>query len=408
MNLLCYSLSFGRLSAGEREAYALSPHQRARLCGALREAGAREALILCTCNRSEFYLCLPKTHNLPFARILAEICGAEEGDIEGGADVLRDQEAIAHLFCLSCGLRSLVIGESEILGQLKRAYAEALAQEMCGPYLNQIFQRSFALAKQVRTGTELGKVRVSVATAAVKRIRGEKAELLGGAITVWGAGTVGLALIEELRRYGVRGGTLLSRNPKRELQLPAGWRMACGHDFRAVLAETDVLLSCTSAPHLLLLPEHLDGRERPLLLLDLAIPRDIDPRVADLPGITLWDIDALRPSAGESAPISASLAEELANRLRAEAQRSWQCLQAGATQRCLSRWRLEAHELLEDEMARLEHEWPDMPTELRKRYHKFARSLLHRTLHWPSTAINHAQRHNLPCAPFLEEGDDTE
>lgn len=408
MNLLCYSLSFGRLSTSEREVYALSPHQRARLCGALREAGAREALILCTCNRSEFYLCLPKGQTLPFARILAEICGAEEGDIESGAEVFRDHEAISHLFCLACGLRSLVLGESEILGQLKRAYAEALAQEMCGANLNQIFQRSFALAKQVRTGTDLGKVRVSVATAAVERLRRERPELLDGGITVWGAGTVGLALIEELHRRGARGGTLLSRTPRRELQVPAGWRIASGHDFRAVLAESDVLLSCTSAPHVLLLPEHLTGRERPLLLLDLAIPRDIDPRVADLPGITLWDIDTLRPAAGESTPISASLADELTDRLRAEAQKSWQCLQAGATQRCLSHWRLAAHELLEEEMTRLEGEWPDMPTELRKRYHKFARSLLHRTLHWPSTAINHALRHNLPCAPFLEEGDDTE
>lgn len=465
MNLFCYSLAFDRADLTVREHYALDAHERGRLRQRFLDAGASEALTLCTCNRTEIYFVLPKqsaVHHIPAgeadfaANLLAAFKDRPAGEVCVAGVLYRNEQVAEHLFALACGLRSLIIGETEILGQLKTAYADAVAADTAGKTLNRVFQRAFSLAKQIRTGTSLGRFRVSVASVAVRRLR----QLLGeqdfqrADVVVWGTGTVGAAVVRALEEAGANPGTILSRRQAEVARLFPRWRICGSEALPELAAACDALICATGAPHPLVHPQHLQKRKPRLLLADLSVPRNIDPACATLAGVSLFTVDDLAEERGilqesdasisscdvpadafgaetldtiaDNASVSATMpaphrlpesrrlakgAHEgqtgetptLAARLHEEAARFWRCALAGNQERCIARWRQQAHRWLEEEYAALDSQWPQMPPEVRERYCKFARSLMHRMLHLPSDALRRAIRDDLPCADYFTD-----
>jgi glutamyl-tRNA reductase len=284
------------------------------LPAALRElttvAGVRESLIVSTCNRTELY-CLTEADT--GAERLAEWLArwhdlaAHNLDLDGVLYRLQGTAAVHHVFAVACGLDSLVLGEPQILGQLKDAYRAAFEQKVTGPYLNRMMQTAFSVAKRVRTQTRIGANAVSVASAAVSLARTVFERFSDHTALLVGAGeTIALAA-RHLHAHGLRRMIVANRSLDRAQELAAEFNgFAIGLDaIAAHLPEADIVISSTASPTPVITFDAVKAavrarRRKPIFMVDIAVPRDIEPEVANLEDIYLFTIDDLQNVVNEN------------------------------------------------------------------------------------------------------------
>ena len=302
MNLFCVGISHHTASVETRERYVNEP----ALDLALREcAGCAEALMLTTCNRVEFYA----ASSSPIAtETITNLLSREAMPREDDLFYRYEAEAcVQHLFRVASGLDSMVVGETEILGQTKKAYANAREAGSTGPYLHRLFQRAFRVAKQVRSRTEITRGAVSVGSVAVDLAQKIFGELSGRKILIVGAGETSERTARALRSRGVSDLRVTNRSDERASALAAlvgarqipfdAWLEQCG--------EVDILISSTAANEPLLTRDKLapiirERVDRPLFIIDIAVPRDVTPEVNEMEGVYLYDIDSLQSIAEQS------------------------------------------------------------------------------------------------------------
>ena len=405
MKIYCYSIAHEKSNVALRESVALDGHDSAQLSEALLLTGVTESLTLSTCNRTEIFVVTKESDIPDFADYISDITGTDRELIEKSAVIYHGRDVIEHLFMLGSGLKSMVIGETEILGQLKGAYANALSLNSTGKILNRTLQKTFTLAKHIRSGTDIGKFRVSVASIAVEEIVKLRENIDELNIYVWGTGEVGRATVKALEANGAKPGIILSRNPEKFIENPPakGWVTINSNTHEDVISDADIFIACTGAPHTVILPKHLSKIYKPLLLVDLAVPRDISPKVRYLKGVTLIDMDGIGDISQKNLSAREGAKEQLTPILREEAEKFYACLLASDSQSCIAKWRQEAHEILANELENLLSETTDIPDEFREKFNKLGRRLMHRMLHWPSIALNRAISSNLPCADYFKE-----
>ena len=304
MNLFCVGISHHTANVETRERYAGAEPEKA-----LREkTGCGEVLLLETCNRVEIYGSAqrPVTTDA-ILQCLQRSRGA--GGIENaGAFYRYDGDACAqHLFRVVAGLDSMVIGETEVLGQVKKAYANARESGSAGPLLHRLFQRAFRVAKQVRSSTDITRGAVSVGSVAVDLAVKIFGDLSKCSVLVLGAGENSERTTRALSSRGVTDIRVSNRSPERAQSLAAvvHGRAIPFHDWTAQCREIDILISSTSADEPLLTPSVLApmirGRaDRPLFIIDIAVPRDVAPEVNEMDGVYLYDIDSLQSIAEQS------------------------------------------------------------------------------------------------------------
>ncbi len=311
MEILCLGMSHHTAPVALREKFAIPEKDAAPLAAQLRAApGVQEAVIVSTCNRVEFYVAAEQTAQ-GFAAI-DEIVAARgtAPDAEGFAR-MTTAGTIRHLFRVVSGLDSMVLGETEILGQVKKAYAAASEAGATAKHLNKLFQRSFNVAKEVRTKTNITRGSVSVGSVAV-----ELAEKLFGHnfanchVMILGAGEMGELTAGALAARGVRSIFVANRSYERAVALAEKMNGKAVHfdEWPREFHEVDILIGSTSAPHFVLTAAQLapimrTRRDRPLFCIDLAVPRDIEPAVNDLEGVYRYDIDDLQARADQSMDI---------------------------------------------------------------------------------------------------------
>jgi glutamyl-tRNA reductase len=285
----------------------------ARLPKALHDVVSREhvseAVVLSTCNRAEIYVAAERFHGA-YADVrnsLAELAFLPPEAFAEHLYVHYDIEAARHLFEVSAGLDSAVVGEAEILGQVRHAWQRARDEKTAGPALNMLFRHAVEVGKRVRTETGISRNIASVSTAAVAMAT-ERLDGLGGRrILVLGAGDMGAGMTRAIVNGGVSGGAAEVRIANRTWERAVELADSVGAPARAIrladldttLAGVDLLLTGTGAQSIML--EHSDLQRvmaarggRPLLVVDVAVPRDVDPSAGDLPGVTLLDMDDLR------------------------------------------------------------------------------------------------------------------
>jgi glutamyl-tRNA reductase len=314
MEILCLGLSYRTAPVELRERFAIGDGQLGEVTLRLaRVAELGEAVIVSTCNRVELYVAAPEAG-----------AGAEAlegffvglGAAGGGAPQERVGEhlyrmtgapALRHLFRVASGLESMVLGETEILGQVKKAYQGAQLAGATGRHLNKLFQRAFNVAKEVRTNTNITRGSVSVGSVAV-----ELAEKIFGRLTdcrvmILGAGETSELTAGALKARGVGSIFVANRSYERAAQLAEamGGRAIHFDAWTEEIRSVDILIGSTAAPHHVLTADKLapvmrTRVDRPLFCIDLAVPRDIDPRVNDLEGVYLYDIDSLQAIAERS------------------------------------------------------------------------------------------------------------
>ncbi len=407
VRLLCLSLDHRRAPVALRERIGLRRHEVPALLEALSAgAGVRETLALSTCNRIELYAVADAGSETDLAGVLAEFKQVDTTALTDAARLLENRGVVRHLFGLVCGLESLALGETEIVGQIKKAYADAFACNATGKILNSLFQRAFAVAKHIRTGTDIGRFRVSVAGVAVDEVLRRRPDLQGERVAVWGTGPVGRAAVSSFAKAGITGGTVLSRDLHRARNLSTEWNGSARlrDAMREVIARSDVFVCCTGAPHPVIHAATVGARaERPLLLVDLAVPRDVDADVSELPGVAVLDMDTLGAVRQQGLDARQRARETVLPVLETQADQFFRCLNAAMSERCLADWQAAAHEALSVEQRRLFDENPAMAATYRAELEAMSHRLLHRLLTWPMKAMACAIRDGLPCADIYPE-----
>jgi glutamyl-tRNA reductase len=309
MSVVVIGLSHRTSPVELRERFAFSGEAIPAALQELRAAGlATEAAILSTCNRVEIYAVTPFAPDAAFAELKKFLVAhhAYDGALGDELYTFAEPHSLHHLFKVAAGLDSMVIGETEIFGQLKDAYELAFRHKHTGARLNKAFQRAFNVAKHIRTETNIQRGSVSVMSAAVELAETIFSTLAEHEVLVIGAGETSEKTARALQSRGVKKITVTNRSPERAAALAAelGGRAVPFEQWPDEFEKVDIAISSTAAPHHILDRATLEPlmkrrRNRPLLLIDIAVPRDIDPAVAALDNVYLYNVDDLQGIADE-------------------------------------------------------------------------------------------------------------
>jgi glutamyl-tRNA reductase len=287
-----------------RERLAFPGVEAEEALAALRREGVREAVLLATCNRTELYLNPESESDLERVEaFLARAAGPLPGSLARYLYRRTGDDVALHLFRVTSGLDSMVLGEAEVQGQVRDAYQRSADAEppMTAAVLNRLFQSALAVGGRVRSETSVSEGTASVASVAVDLALKIFGDLRGRRVLLLGAGDTAELMVAALARRGVRGVTVANRTYERALELASKLqgRAVRLEELAGVVAEADIVLTSTSAPHPLITRRmiaeaHPEGPGRPLLMVDIAIPRDVEPEVGALPNVFLYNVDHLQ------------------------------------------------------------------------------------------------------------------
>jgi glutamyl-tRNA reductase len=313
VNLLLLGMSHRTAPLELRERFAVDDPQPA-LVKLARSDEIEEAVVLSTCNRVEL---LVATRDLEAARVrvrsffereLAPVEAPPARELEGALYELHDSAAVRHTFRVACSVDSQVVGEPQILGQVKDAYRSAVASGACGPILSRLYQRAFATAKRVRNETKIAERPISMARVAVQLAEQIFESLADKSALLVGAGEMIELALEALVKSGLAAVRVANRTPARAAALAARFG-ASAHglgELPQLLAQSDVVLTCIgghepilSAP--LFTAALRERREQPIFAIDIGVPRNIDPAANRLEGVYLYDLDDLQSVARANA-----------------------------------------------------------------------------------------------------------
>ena len=387
-----------------RERLAFGPREsQSALADLVASGAASEGVLLGTCNRTELYVAASD-----LATALDRIRSLFAERVDGSADlasalyVHRDRSAVEHLFRVTAGLESMVLGEPQIQGQIKVAYTEAreiatASGPVVGPALNRLFQSALRVGGQIRSETEIGSGAASVASASVELAKKIFGSLRGRRALVLGAGDTAEITLGCLRSEGVKTAVVANRTWERARELAARWdaRAIQWEDFAAALPDTDLVLCSTAAPRPVLTRERFrsalpHGPHGPLCIIDLAIPRDADPRLADEPNVFLYNVDDLRQIVDSNLERRRSGVAGAEAIVAAGVEEFWAWYASLAVVPTIRDLRDQAEHLRQAELERALRRLAHLAPEDREAVEALTRSLTNKLLHAPTTRLRHA------------------
>jgi glutamyl-tRNA reductase len=359
----------------------------------IEHPGASEAVAVSTCNRTELYVVVadPDSAESAVVEMLARRAGTPLGDAVYSS---RNCDAARHLYRVVSGLESMIVGEAEIQGQVKRAYERALAARTTGPMTNKLFRAALATGKRVRTETAISTGNSSVASVAVESARAAVGPLAERHVVIIGAGETSEQTARAFHAHGVTTMFVANRRRERAIALAQQFGGSSG-SFDALpgeLERADVVVSSTASPHAIIEAEELaavmEARAgRPLLLVDLAVPRDIDPLCATVDGVTLLDMDALQAQVrghlglrrAESVQAEAIVEDEI------QSFASW--LGRLEVLPTLTALRTRGDAVVDGVLAENAGRWESLSERDAERVEALARSIVKRLLHEPTARV---------------------
>ncbi|SHN82249.1 glutamyl-tRNA reductase [Geodermatophilus obscurus] len=373
-----------------------------------------EAIVLATCNRVEVFAEVDRFHGgvTDVSRVLARQAGATVEELSPYVTVHYEDQAVAHLFTVAAGLDSMVVGETQVLGQLRNAYALAREQGTVSRAMHPVAQRALRVGKRVHSETGIDRAGASLVSVSLDRAEERIGSLQGRPVLVVGAGSMGALAATTLARRGAAV-TVSSRTPAHAQRLATSveGRAADLADLPAEIAAADVLVTCTGARGLVIGTEVVARAmrarigtarpDRPLVVIDLALPRDVDPGVAALPGVHVVDLALLQgerngallqgargadghasagPVAADDLAAAHALIEAETALLRAERQ-------AAAVAPTVSALRSQAAEVVDAELLRLSTRVPDLDARARTEVARTVHRVVDKLLHEPTVRV---------------------
>lgn len=393
--LLAVGVSHKTAPVALRERLALTDARAEALVTELIEHPAiSEAVALFTCNRTELYVVVGdpvEAESLLLAQ-LARQAGIRPTELPVYAP--RNCDAARHLYRVTSGLESMIVGENEVQGQVKRAYELALGARTTGPLTNKLFRAALATGKRVRTETAIGEGRASVATVAVDAARDALGDLAERHVLIVGAGETAELTAQALHAHGVSTMFVANRRRDRAIALAQRFGGSSGSidEMPGELERADVVIASTSSPHSIVGAEELAEvvrarRGRPLLLVDLAVPRDIDPECAALDGVTLLDMDALQARVRRHLTVRRAEARRAEGIVEEEIQAFAGWLGVLEVMPTLSALRARGDAVVEGVLAENEGRWEGLTARDRERVEALARAIAKRLLHAPTERL---------------------
>ena len=377
-----------------RERLAISAHDLPRAVAELvGHVDAREGVALSTCNRTELYFV---EGNADAASRALSWIGARLGvDAEPLAYVRRERDAVAHLYRVASGLDSMIVGEAQIQGQVRDAWE--LSRVSAGPMLNRLFQSALGVATRVRTETAVGRGAASVSSAAVQLAKKIFGSLAGRRAMVLGAGEMAELALECLVREGVNAAIVANRTHERAKALASAYGARALHydECWARLHEMDLLLTSTAAPRTVVHREHVEPAlslrgDRPLCILDIALPRDVSADVGELSNVFLYDLDDLQAVVAanlERRQAELPAAERL---IAAEVEHYWAWAAGLATVPVLTTFREQMDTVRQRELEQTMRKLSHLSVEDRQAVEHLSRTLMTKFLHEPSVRLRAA------------------
>jgi glutamyl-tRNA reductase len=362
-------------------------------------AGVHEAVTISTCNRTEVYLVVsdPVEAESATLAILARQAGIRPTELFGAIYALRDVDAVRHLFAVASGLDSMIVGEAEVQGQVKRAYELALVEGVTGPVSNRLFRDALGTGKRVRTETAISRAHVSVSSVAVELARAALGELDTRSVLVIGAGENGELTARALHERGVDTVFVANRRYDRAIGLAQrfGGHAVRFEDLPRQLLEADIVVSATASPHQIVGRDEMqvvmEGREgRPMLMIDIAVPRDIEPSVREVPGVTLYDMDDLQREVARNMGSREAEAVRARQLVDQEVERFSHWLTSLDVVPTIAALRSLGDGVVEQVLRENESRWESLGEADRERVEVLARAVVNRLLHEPTLRLKGA------------------
>jgi glutamyl-tRNA reductase len=393
--LLAIGVSHRTAPVEVRERLALPDRKAADFVRDLRgTADVYEAVTISTCNRTELYLVVrdPVEAEGRVLSMLASQAGIRPTELAGSIYSYRNCDAARHLYRVGAGLESMVIGEAEIQGQVKRAYEAALERESTGPLTNHLFKAALQAGKRVRTETTIAERQLSLPAVAVALARERLAPgLEGRSVVIVGTGETSELTARALSESGCRPVFVASRRRERAISLAQRFegRSLSFDELPVALQEADIVLAATASPHLLLEARELGEvmtarRGRPLLLIDLAVPRDIDAACAEIPGVSLFDVDDLEAVVARNRRVRQAEARAGEGIIEEEIQRFAAWLGSLEVLPTITALRARATEIAEQMVRDNRGKWESASERDLRRVEDMARAIVNRILHEPT------------------------
>lgn len=377
-----------------REKLAFAAHEFLPLLRSVREGGsASEAVLISTCNRTEVYLVDSGGESVPLVR--NAFTSRLGQDCSGYLYVRHDRESVDHLFRVASGLDSMILGESQIQGQVRDAWE--MSREESGAALNRLFQYALLVGSRARAETGIGRGAGSVSSSAVQLARKIFGSLEGRRAMVLGAGDMAALALECLVKEGVRVGIVANRTYDRAESLARQHGAVAMHydECWSSLNEVDVLVCSTASPRTMVTVDHVgpamaERRDRPLCILDIALPRDVEANVGELENVFLYDLDDLRSAAAaniERRQEDVPAAERI---IREEVEKYWQWLAGLAAVPVVTEFRAQMDRVRAHELAAALRRIEGLSGDQKEAMETFSRSLMNKFLHEPSVRLRAA------------------
>ncbi len=395
--LLALGVSHKTAPVALRERVALGGTDTADfLRAATANPEVHEAVAISTCNRTEFYLVVgdPVAAESSVLALLARRAEIRPTELAEVIYSPRNCDAARQLYRVTSGLESMIIGEHEVQGQVRRAYDTAAAAGTTGPLMSRLFSAALLTGKRVRNETQIGRTHVSISSVAVQLAHDLLGELAGRPVVIIGAGETSELTARALSERGVTTIFVANRNPDRARSLADrfGGHVIDMHHLPSQLEAADIVLSSTSSPEPILLQEELeqvmrDRPDRPLLLIDIAVPRDIDSACGDLDGVTLCDVDDLQAVVARNITTregDVPLAEQIVEQ---EIQRFAVWLGQRDVRPTVAALRQRGNQIIDSVLAENSERWESASAADLVRVEAMARAVMSRLLHEPTIRL---------------------
>jgi glutamyl-tRNA reductase len=408
--IFCLGLNHQTAPLTVRECISFSPEEVGAALHAVKEdeelhiAGVSEVILLSTCNRIELYAAVTNpriSDDLIFAalaRFLAHRRGLASASFAAHTFRLTGLEAARHLCRVAAGLDSLVLGEPQIQGQVSTALNVAQEAGAAGPVLSALFSSAIRAGKRARTETEISRNASSVSAVAAQVAESVIGNLTGARVLVIGAGMMGRKAIRAFQKRGVTKLDIVNRTFERAAVLADefGGRAHRWTALGTALSTADVVLSSTGAPNFVLEPGLVEAvlheRQTPLVLLDIAVPRDVHPEVGTLPGIHLLDIEGLETQAMAARRERMSQIPDVETIVDEEVENFAERLDELQVRSVIIDLRRKVEQIRRAELARAQRFMPDMEPDAWAQVERFSQSLVNKLLHTPTVSLRDAAR----------------
>lgn len=355
-----------------------------------------ESVVLSTCNRTEWYVVVDHVHRGRdhIKRFLSDWFGMERKTLDHYLYVKENAQAVAHLFRVVCGLDSMVLGETQILGQVKQAFFHAQEQQATGTIFNTLFKQAVTFAKRVHNETEIGENAVSVSYAAIELGKKIFGQFDRKSVLVIGAGKMSELTAVHLHANGVKEVTVANRSYDRAAELAGKFdgKAVTLDDLSEALVRADIVISSTGADgYVLTKPQLVDvlkkRHHRPLFMIDIAVPRDLDPAINELDNVFLYDIDDLEGIVDSNLEVRKRESEKVLSWIGEEVTAFQQWLDTLGVVPLISSLRQKAMRIQEETMRSIENKLPDLTERERKVLRKHTKSIVNQMLKDPILRI---------------------